>query len=99
MSHRIFPTGLATCLHTKKIELKLLLLFLDEILCLKSKSCAIDKMPAPALCFAYYWHSYNAKIVSTSTCQTKLKKTLIKQKHVIQVIFHVNEEPCPRPSF
>ena len=101
MSHRIFPTILTTCLHTKKTELKLLLLFLDEILSLKNKSCAIEKIPAPALRFAYYCHSYNnyVKIVSTSTYQTKLKKTMIKQTHVIRIIFHVNEEPLPRPSF
>ena len=50
-------------------------------------------MPVPALLFAY-WHSYknSVKIVSTSTRQTKLKKILSKQKHVIRIIFHVNEE-------
>ena len=54
-------------------------------------------MPATVLHFAY-WHSYNnyVKILSTSTRQTKLKKILIKQKYVIQIIFHVNEETRPR---
>ena len=57
-------------------------------------------MPAPALRFAY-WHSYNnyVKIVFSTTCQTKLKKILIKQKLVIRIIFHVNKEACPRASF
>ena len=57
-------------------------------------------MPAPALHFAYL-HSYSnyVKIVSPSTRQTKLKKILIKQKHVIQIIFYVNEETRARPSF
>ena len=56
-------------------------------------------MPDPAFCF--YWHSYKkyVKIVFTSTYQTKLKKILIKQNHVIRIIFHVNEETRPRPSF
>ena len=36
-------------------------------------------------------------IGSTNTRQTKLNKILIKQKHVIRIIFHVNEETCPRP--
>ena len=98
---RNFPTRWANCSHTKKIKLKLWVLFLDEIdESLKNKPCVIEKMPAPALSFAY-WHSYNnyVKTVSTSTRQTKLKKILIKQKHVIRIIFHVNEETCPRPSF
>ena len=62
--------------------------------------CVIKKMPVPALRFAYS-HFYNncVKIVSTSTRQTKLKKILIKQKHAIQVIFHVNDETRPSPSF
>ena len=52
-------------------------------------------MPVPA-----YWHSYNyVKIVSISTRETKLKKILINQEDVIRIIFHVNEETCPRPSF
>ena len=57
-------------------------------------------MPAPVLGFAY-WHSNNnyVKIVSASPRQTKPKKLLIKQRHVIQIIFHVNEETRPRPSF
>ena len=57
-------------------------------------------MPVPALRFAYS-HFYNnyVKIVSTSTRQTKLKKILIKQKHAIQVLFHVNYETRPSPSF
>ena len=86
-----FPTRWANCSHTKKIKLKLWVLFLDEIdERLKNKSCVIEKMPAPALRFAY-WHSFNnyVKTVSTSTRQTKLTKILIKQKHVIQIIFHV----------
>ena len=100
MPHRIFPTRWVNCPHTKKIKLKLLVLFLDEILSLKNKSCVIEKMPVPALRFAY-WHSYTnyVKTVSSSTRQTKLKKILIKQKHVIRIIFHVNEETRPRPSF
>ena len=100
MSHKIFPTGWVNYSHTKKIKLKLLVLFLDEILSLKNKSCVIEKMPVPALRFAY-WHSYTnyVKTVSSSTRQTKLKKILIKQKHVIRIIFHVNEETRPRPSF
>ena len=83
----------------KRIKLKLLVSFPDENLSLKNKSCIIKKMPVTALCFAY-WDSYNnyVKIVSTNTCQTKLKKILIKQKCVIRIIFHVNEETCPRPS-
>ena len=100
MSHKIFPTGWVNYSHTKKIKLKLLVLFLDEILSLKNKSCVIKKMHVPALRFAYS-QSYNnyVKTVSTSTRQTKLKKILIKQKHVIRIIFHVNEETRPRPSF
>ena len=84
-----FLTRWANCSHTKKIKLKLWVLFLDEIdESLKNKSCVIEKMPAPALCFAY-WHSYNnyVKTVSTSTCQTKLKKILIKQKHEFKLYF------------
>ena len=67
----------------KRIKLKLLVSFPDENLSLKNKSCIIKKMPATALRFAY-WDSYNnhVKIVSTNTCQTKLKKILIKQKRV-----------------
>ena len=100
MSHRIFPSEWATCPHTKKIKLKLLVVFLDEILSLKNKSCVIEKMPVPVLRFAYL-HSDNnyVKIVSASTHQTKLKKILIKQKHVIGIIFYVNEETHARPSF
>ena len=97
---RIFPAGWATCWHTKKINLKLLAFFLDEIRSLKSKSCVIEKMPVTALRFAFL-HSYNnyVKIVPTSTRQIKLKKMLIMQKHVIRIIFYVNEETRPRPSF
>ena len=93
MSHGIFPTGWA-------IKLKVLVVFLDEILSLKNKSWVIEKMPVPALRFAYL-HSYNnyVKIVSANTPQTKLKKILIKQKHVIRIIFYVNEESCARTSF
>ena len=60
----------------------------------------MEEIPAPALRFAY-WHSNNnyVKTVFSTTCQTKLKKILIKQKHVIRIIFHVNKEACPRPSF
>ena len=56
-------------------------------------------MHVPVLRFAYS-QSYNnyVKTVSTSTRQTKLKKILIKQRHVIRIIFHVNEETRP-PSF
>ena len=75
----------------KGIKLKLLVVFLDEILSLKNKLCVIEKMLVPALHFAYS-HSCNnyLKIVSASTRQTKLKKILIKQKHVIRIIFYVN---------
>ena len=67
---------------------------------MKSKSWIIEKMSVTALHFAY-WHSYNnyVKIVSTTTRQTKVKKILIKQKYVIQIIFYVNEETCQRPPF
>ena len=44
MSLRIFPTRWVTCPHTEKTELKLLVLFLDESLSLKNKSCIIEKM-------------------------------------------------------
>ena len=96
MSHGIFSTGWATCPHKKKIKLKLLILFLDGSL--EKKSCVIEKMPVPALCFVY-WHFYNnyVKIASTSTRQTKLKKTLIKQ-NITGIVYHVNEETRPRPS-
>ena len=40
---------------------------------------------------------YALLIGSTNTRQTKLNKILIKQKHVIRIIFHVNEETYPRP--
>ena len=57
-------------------------------------------MHVPALSLAHS-QSYNnyLKTVSTSTRQTKLKKILIKQKHVIRIMFHVNEETRLRPSF
>ena len=57
-------------------------------------------MSVAALDFAY-WHSYNncVKTVSTTTRQTRLKKIVIKQKYVIQIIFYVNEETCQRPPF
>ena len=57
-------------------------------------------MPVPALQFPYL-HSYNnyVKIASASTRQSKLRKILTEQKHVIQIIFYVNEETCARPSF
>ena len=96
---RIFPTEWATCPHTKVIKLRLLVWFLDEIIRLKNKFCVIKKMPVPALRFAYsHFYNNHVKIVSTSTRQTKLKKILIKQKHAIQVIFHVNDETRPSPS-
>ena len=100
MSHGIFSNGWVTCPYTKKIRLKLLVAFLNEILSLKNKSCVIEKMPVPALRFTYS-RSYNnyVKVVSASTRQTKLKKILIKQKHVIRIIFYVNEETRARPSF
>ena len=52
----------------------------------KNKSCVTEKMPVPALRFVYS-HSYNdyVKIVSANTRQIKLKKILIKQKHVIRI--------------
>ena len=57
-------------------------------------------MSVAALHFAY-WHSCNnyVKIVSATTRQTKVKKILIKQKYVIQIIFYVTEETCQRPPF
>ena len=49
---------------------------------------------------SFFFKSVENLSVSTSTCQTKLKKILIKQKRVIQIIFHhVNEETCQRRSF
>ena len=86
MSHGIFPVGWATWPHIKKIRLKLLAVLLDEFLSSKNKSCVIEKMPVPALRFVYL-HSYNnyVKVVSASTRQIKLKKILIKQKHVIRI--------------
>ena len=100
MSHGISLTGWVTCTHRKKIKLKLLVLFLDEILSLKNKSCVIKKMHVPALRFAYS-HSYNnyVKIVSTSTRQTKPNKILIKHpEHVMRISF-VNEKTRPRLSY
>ena len=98
--HTEFPPLAGRIAHTqKKIKLKLWVLFVDEIdESSKNKYCVIEKMPASALSFAY-WYSYNnyVKTVSTSKRQTKLKKILIKQKHVIRIIFHVNEETRPRP--
>ena len=45
-------------------------------------------------------HFYNNYVkIFTSTRQKKLKKILIKQKHVIQIMFHVNDETRPSPSF
>ena len=41
--HGISPTRWETCPHKKKIKLKLLLLFLDEILSLENKYCVIEK--------------------------------------------------------
>ena len=57
-------------------------------------------MPGLPLHFAYL-HSYNnyVKIVSASSRQTKLKEILIKQKHVIRIIFYVNNKTHARPSF
>ena len=100
MSHGIFPAGWASWPHIRKIKLKLLVLFLDEFLSLKNKSCVIEKMQVPALRFVYS-HSFNdyVKVVSASTRQIKLKKILIKQKHVIRIMFQVNEETRARPSF
>ena len=100
MSHGIFPVGWATWPHIKKIRLKLLAVLLDEFLSSKNKSCVIEKMPVPALRFVYL-HSYNnyVKVVSASTRQIKLKKILIKQKHVIRIMFQVNEETRARRSF
>ena len=73
MSQGVFLTGLTTCSNIKKIRLKLLVLFLDEVLSLKNKSCIIEEMHVSASGFAYF-HFYNnyVKIVSTSTRQTKL---------------------------
>ena len=57
-------------------------------------------MSIPALHFVYS-NSFNdyVKVVSASTRQIKLKKILIKQKHVIRIMFQVNEETRARPSF
>ena len=57
-------------------------------------------MSVPALHIVYS-NSYNdyVKVASASTRQIKLKKILIKQKHVIQIMFQVNEETRARPSF
>ena len=91
------PTRWETCPHTEKIKLKLLVLFVDE---LENKSGVFEKMPVPALRFTYsHFHNNYVKIVSTGTLQTKTKKTMIKQKHLIRIIFYVNEETRPRPSF
>ena len=91
------PTRWETCPHTKKIKLKLLVLFVDE---LENKSGVFEKMPVPALRFTYsHFHNNYVKIVSTGTLQTKIKKTMIKEKHLIRIIFYVNEETRPRPSF
>ena len=100
MSHGIFPAGWATWPHIKKIKLKLLVVFLGEFLSLKNNSCVIEKMPVPALRLVYS-HSYNdyVKAVSASTRQIKLKKILINQKHVIRIMFQVNEETRATPSF
>ena len=91
------PTRWETCPHTEKIKLKLLVLFVDE---LENKSGVFEKMPVPALRFTYsHFHNNYVKIVSTGTLQTKTKKTMIKEKHLIRIIFYVNEETRPRPSF
>ena len=91
------PTRWETCPHTEKIKLKLLVLFVDE---LENKSGVFEKMPVPALRFTYsHFHNNYVKIVSTGTLQTKTKKTMIKEKHSIRIIFYVNEETRPRPSF
>ena len=94
-----FPLGHGQlALHTKKVKLKLLVLFLDEILSLKNKSCVIEKMNVP--CFANSHSNNYAKIISTSTHQTKLKKMLIKPEHVINTnLIYLNEKTHPRPSF
>ena len=57
-------------------------------------------MPVTTLRFVYS-HSYTnyVKIISASTRQINPKKTLIKQKHVIRIIFQVNEETRAGPSF
>ena len=100
MSYGNSPIEWTNCSHTKNIKLKLLVLFLDEILSLKNKSCVIEKMPVSTLRFACRYSDNNyVKTVSTSTRQTKLKKILIWQKHVIRIIFHVNAGICPSPSF
>ena len=63
---RNFPHWMGNCSHTKKIKLELLVLFQDEILSLKNKSCVVEKMPytnVTALRFAY-WHSYSNVIMN-----------------------------------
>ena len=93
-----FPKWWVTCPHTKRIKLKLSVLFPDEILSLKSKSCIIQ-IPTIIVINNKIIKNKIIKIVSASTCQTKLKKILIKQKHLIWIIFHANEETHARPSF
>ena len=67
---------------------------------MKNKSCGIEKMPVPALRFAYSYSCNNyVKIASVSTRQTKLKKILVKQNNVIRIIFYVNDETSAGPSF
>ena len=58
------------------------------------------KTPVPALRFPFS-HIYNnyVKIVSASTCQTRLKEILIKQKPAIRIIFHVNDKTRAKPLF
>ena len=85
MFHGSVPAVWVTCPHTKKVKLKLVVVFLDGILSLKNRSCLIQKITVPTLRLGYS-HCFNnyVKIISASTCQTKLKKILIKQKHVIK---------------
>ena len=52
----------------------------------------------PYVTYSHFHNNY-VKIVSTGTLQTKIKKTMIKEKHLIRIIFYVNEETRLRPSF
>ena len=53
------------------------------------------------LLYFSYIHSYinDANIVWVSTSHTKLKKTMVRQKHDVRIIFNVNKEIHARPLF
>ena len=92
MSHGIFLTGWATCSHTKKIKLELLVLFQDEILSLKNKSCVAEKMPytnVTALRFAY-WHSYS-NVIMNEWMNEWMKSYFFQQNNVQFVILQLDK--------